>query len=309
MRQSALATLIALAGGAALVILTWPGAAAADQARPLQRDDLQQLYRPGQPPVLSRPPDPAAPVVMDVEAPSLRAREMFRGAYLRAGSPRLAVFWNRVFSDGLRDMAAGERIVIERTRAKASGGADKAFAERANDGITVRMETRRSDDERDSPISEIGEFLFQAGYLAPLIEEGAHVIDRSAIMRLTDAARRLRDSAVPSDDRQLIETAALKDHADLLIQIALSPSAESKTGTFFHVSILEVKTGRIRASFFHDGTFPEPAKKPEKETWKAVRGGYVKVTEERTERPKLDLERMGRILSERTMMALSRLQS
>ncbi len=305
MVSRAIAALLAAAGLAASAA----EGAAQNQTRPLYRDEPRSVYRQGQPPVLTPPPAPAAPVVVEVPVPSPQVRAAFARAYRRAGSPRLAVFWNRVFSDGLRDMAADRRVVVEESSAIASGGAEKVFSDRQMDRTEVRAETRRADDARASPVSEIGEFRFQAGYLQPLIEEGARVIDRATIMRLTDAARRLADSAVPVDDRQLIEVAALNDHADLLVQIALSPSSESATGAFFHVSILEVGTGRIRASFFHEGTFPKPARPPPGKTWKAVRGGYVLVTEERPEpkRPKVDLERMGRVLAEQTMTALSRL--
>lgn len=294
-RQIAAAVVVALAAFAV-------EAAVADSTRPAYRGQQgQTLYRQGQPPVLTPAPAPAAPAV--VEVPSPQVRDAFRTAYRRVGSPRLAVFWNRVFSDGLRDMQAGNRIVIDATSARASGGADKTYSERQSDRIVVRAESRTDSGARISPVTEIGEFRFQAGYLQPLIRAGANVIDRAAIMRITDADRRLRDSAVPIDDRQLIETAALKDHADLLIQIALSPSAESRTGAFFHVTVLEVETGRIRASFFHDGTFPEP---PAEKVWKAVRGGYIQVTEKpKNAGPKIDLERMGRILSEETMIALA----
>lgn len=278
-------------------------AAATDETRPLYREQPQTLNRQGQPPVLTPAPTPEPTVAVQVEVPSPQTRDAFRAAYRRAGSPRLAVFWNRVFSDGLRDMEAGKRIVLETSRAEASDGADKTFSERQTERVVLKAESRTDTGRRGSPVTEIGEFRFQAGYLQPLVRAGANVIDRATIMRITDAGRRLRDSAVPLDDRQLIETAALTDHADLLIQISLSPSAESKTGVFFHVTILEVKTGRIRASFFHDGTFPKP---PGPKVWKAVRGGYIQVTEKpKIAEPKVDLERMGRILSEKTMVALA----
>lgn len=281
---------------------------AADQTRPRDSDRLQELYREGQPPVLVPAPESSPEVVIEVEVPSLHVRQSFRESYQRAGAPRLAVFWNRTLSDGLRDMIADERIVINVSSSSAFGGEDKTVSQRETDRFEVQAESRRDDGARASPVTEIGEFQFQTGYLQPLIEEGASVIDRAAIMRITDAVHRLKDAAVPLDDRQLVETAALKDHADLLIQIALSPSIESETGVFFHVSVLEVQTGRIRATFLHDGTFPDPPEAPPSLVWKAVRGGYILVAEEsETKEPKIGLEQMGRILSEKTMMALARL--
>ena len=304
MRDCLVTALLLAAVG--LVTLTG-GVATGDQADIIIRDQPAELYREGQPPVLEAPPETAPVVAVQVEVPSGLVRDVFRRAYRDSGSPRLAVFWNRVFSDGLRDMVANEQIVIEATSAKATGDADKAFSERETDRVAIRAETRRDDGARRSPVTEIGEFRFQAGYLQPLIEEGAKVIDRAAVMRLTDAAHRQSDAAVPLDDRQLVETAALKDHADLLIQIALSPSIESETGVFFSVSIVEIQTGQIRATFFHDGTFSPPTKAPPNQVWKAVRGGYILVTEDQEEEEtKIDLEQMGRILAEETMIALAR---
>ena len=282
--------------------------AAADQREPRYRNQPEELYREGQPPVLKPAAVPALISPVEVAIPSRLVRENFRNAYQKAGSPRLAVFWNRVFGDGLHDMVAVEQVVIEGSGAKALGGPEKTFSERETNRVVVRVERRRDEGARTSPVPEIEEFRFQAGYLQPLIEEGANVVDRAAVMRLVDAEHRMRDSAAPWDDRQLIETAALKESADLLIQIALSASAESETGVFFRVSVTEVDTGRIRASFVHDGTFrafPEAA--PTK-VWKAVRGGYILVTEEQGPvGPDVDLELMGRTLAEETMVALTQL--
>lgn len=298
--------MIALTAAVACLVAMSTKAMATDSTSSLYRDQPQQvLYRQDQPAVLTPSPTPGTVVAKPVEVPSPDVRKAFRDAYGNMGSPRLAVFWNRVFSDGLRDMAAGHRIVVDAYSAKTSGSTDKTHSERETDRMVIKEEFSLGDDARASPVTEIGEFRFQAGYLQPLIGEGANVIDRATIMRITDAERQLKDSAVPIDDRQLIETAALREHADLLIQIALSPSMESKTGVFFNVSVLEVQTGRIRASFFHDGAFPVQ-KSPSVTSWKAVKGGYIQVTEEQeTAEPVIDLEQMGRILSEETMIALA----
>ena len=271
----------------------------------LYREQPQTLYREGQPAVLAAPPSPEAPISAPVEVPSAWVRDNFRKAYQSAGAPRLAVFWNREFSDVLRDMEADEQLVIEGTSAQSKGGAGKSYLERELDRLEVKVEVRRDEVSRDSPVTEIGEFRFQTGYLQPLIREGAKVIDRSTVMRITDAQNRLADNAVPLDDRQLVETSALQEHADLLIQIALVPSAESIIGAFFHISVIDLQTGRIRASFFHDGIFPPPPKEQTK-VWKAAAGGYVLVMQEKEpDAPAVDLEIMGRILSEATMIALA----
>ncbi len=237
----------------------------------------------------------------DAEVPSQRVRAGFREAYSRIGAPRMAVFWDRQFSDRLRDMRLEGRVVLQTDRT----GTEHEYSRRS---VSMGIRKPVFVDAEKSVLTEIEISRFQAGYLQPLIEEGVRVIDRAAIMRLSDAIRRLDGSAMQVDDRQLIETDALRNHADLLIQIALSPSGDSRTGVFFHVSIVEVNTGRIRARFFHDGYFPEPERPPSRQVWKATREGYVRVYEEAPipEERRVTLEEMGKILVAQTMIALSR---
>ncbi len=260
-------------------------------------EEASDLYRTNTPAVLT----PIADLAKDArraEIPSAAAREAFRRAYRRAGSPRLAVFWNRAFDDRLRETEAESRLVVERNFAARDEKSGKPAAMREKEKWTVSVESRR-DGVRPQPLSEIAAFKFQAGFLRPLIEAGAKVIDRAAIMRLTEARRALDDPAGNVTDRQLVETEALMGRADLLIRLALSPSDESPTGAFFHVSIVEVKSGRIVASFFDDAAFADDRRK----SWTAVRGGYVRVTRD----PDGSLERVGRILAAQTMDALARL--
>ena len=267
----------------------------------------ESIYRAGQPEVLLAPPPPKLPVAAPVEVPSPQIRANFRSAYAAAGSPRLAVFWNRTLTDSLRDMQADEKVVVDRSRRKSNIDAGESASETATERTEVRIETRQQQERRNSPVSEIGELRFQAGYLGPLLAEGAIIIDRASVMRITDARNRLEDGPASIDDQQLIEISALQEHADRLIQIALVPSAESGTGTFFHVTITDLESGQIRASFFHDGVFPLP-KSNQRLVWKASEnGGYVLTrVETRQNQPlKVDLELMGKTLAEATMMALS----
>ena len=307
----------ALASAAAFVAAAF-SCAAAEEAR-------EGLYRKGTPPVL-KPAGDAEDDARRTEASA--ARDAFRRAYRRAGSPRLAVFWNRVFDDRLREMEAGSRLVIEGKRDARIEEAGKTSIERDSGEWTVSLETPR-DGARPWPLSEVAGFKFQTGFLAPLIESGAAVIDRAAVMRLTAARRALAvdpeasGSAGAIEDRQLVETAALMEHADLLIQIALSPSDESPTGAFFHVSIIDVETGRVRATFFNDAMSGDKEKKwvaapggyvqveedrgamsgDRGKKWAAAPGGYVQVEEDRG----VDLERTGRVLAAQAMDALTRM--
>ena len=270
----------------------------------------ESLYRKGTPPVL-KPAGDADADACRTEVPAAAARDAFRRAYRRADSPRLAVFWNRVFDDRLREMEMESRLVIEGKRDVRIGKAGETSTERDRSGWTVSIETRR-DGARPSPLSEVAGFKFQTGFLDPLIESGAAVVDRTTVMRLTAARRTLSSDGTEASgpaiaDRQLVETAALMEHADLLIQIALSPSDESPTGAFFHVSVVDVETGRIVASFFDDATGDHLRAKSAspadvKKKWAAAPGGYVRVEESRS----VDLERTGCVLAAQAMDALTR---
>ena len=271
------------------------------------------FYRKGTPPVL----EPAGDADVDArraEVPSAAARDAFRRAYRQAGSPRLAVFWNRVFDDRLREMETESRLVVEGRRDTRTGKAGDTSTERDRSGWTASLEVRR-DGARPWPLSEAAGFRFQTGFLGPLIESGAAVVDRAAVMRLTAARRTLSgDGAGASEpagaaaDRQLVETAALMAHADLLIQIALSPSDDSPAGAFFHASVVDVETGRVVASFFHDaaGDAGSAATGGAKKKWAAAPGGYVRVEDlQAGEGRSVDLELTGRVLAARAMDALA----
>ena len=300
--------------------------AAAAVVNAAAEDGGKSLYRASSPAVL-KPAGDEAGETRRAAVPSAATRDAFRQAYRQAGLPRLAVFWNRLFDDRLREMEAESRLVVEGNRDVRTEEAGKTSLWRDRGGWTASIETRR-EGARPEPLSEIAGSKFQTGFLTPLIEAGAAVVDRAAVMRLTEARRALADGPAGNvADRQLVETTALMEHADLLIQIALSPSGESPIGTFFHISIVDVKTGRLQASFFNDATFEkENAKKGWTATrggyarvegadlddsafesergkkWTAVRGGYARVGKER----KVDLERVGRILAAQAMEALVR---
>ena len=170
-------------------------------------------------------------------------------------------------------------------------------------------------------LPEIAEFQFKAGYSRPFLDAGVNFIDRNAIVNLTraqmvDDERRLDSGdmrgheqvqvqalkaraelfANAIDDAQLIETKALKGHADLVIRIGVTPSAESDIGVAFRVRAVDVKTGAVRADFLHEMATPK------REQWAAVNGGYIRVTED----SEMNFEEAGRAVALQTMRELAR---
>ena len=259
----------------------------------------KSLYRPDAPAVLEPAPKATPPVK---DASSAMVRRAFSKAYRNAGSPRMAVLWNRTFSDRLKEHESRLRVVHSRrkaTRTKKEGKIAQNMT--SSDESALSVEHRKS-DARPSPLSEIAGFQFEAGYMRSFLEVGANLINRASVMRLTHAKNVRENPSRTIDDRQFIETEALKDHADLVIQILMAPSPESKPGAFFRVSVLDIGTGEMKANFFNDlGS----KKSKEREKWTAARGGYVRV-KVKEDIPDINSEEMGRILALQTMSELLR---
>lgn len=252
------------------------------------------LYRMDTPTVL----EPTEEVSEPTEIHSVK--EAFGEAYRNAGSPRMAVLWNRTFSDRLRELESEFRLVHSRSNATRTETESNTSNETSIEESALNVEYRK-DDTRPLPqsMSEMTEFEFEAGYARPLLEVGVKVIDRNAVMRLTHAKNVREDPSRTLDDRQFIETEALKIHADMVIKILIAPSAESKLGAVFRVSVLDIRTGEVKADFFNDAVFEG------KERWTATHGGYIRVKQDRD----ISFEEMGEVLAVQTMKELLRIWS
>ena len=250
------------------------------------------LYRMDTPAVLE-------PTEEDSEPSEVHSvKEAFGKAYLNAGLPRMAVLWNRTFSDRLRELESEFRLVHSRSNATRTETERNTSTETDIEESAVNVEYRK-DDTRPLPqsMSEVTEFEFEAGYARLLLEAGVKVIDRDAVMRLTHAKNVREDPSRNLDDRQFIETEALKNHADMVIKILIAPSAESKLGAVFRVSVLDIRTGEVKADFFNDAVFEG------KEKWTATQGGYIRVKQNRD----INFEEMGGVLAVQTMKELLRI--
>ncbi len=219
----------------------------------------------------------------------------FHEAYRRVGSPRMTVFWNRMFSDRLSDMESEFRLVHD-TVVRTTGSGEGS--ETSRHGESSLFFEKRKDDKR-SAFSEPADFRFEADYSRPFLEAGTRLIDRNAIMRLTHARGVADKEPVRgSDNRQLLETKALQGFTELVVQLLMTPSASSKIGAAVQVKVIDVASGEVKAAFFSDADFREEATSK----WVAAKGGYVRVTEGR----EAGGEGIGGRLALRTMSELVR---
>lgn len=162
----------------------------------------------------------------------------FAAAYERNGKPRLALFWNRQLSDALSEWYAPARVInTETTNSTMSG--DITLNQSGNAQVTSEIQ-QRVRDQRRGQTPETFEWEFQDGFLAPFLEAGVQVIDRSAMMRLTGAD-------LQGTGEHTVETRALQGKADYLMEVLVGANWKSSTGYELRTRILEIRTGRIIA--------------------------------------------------------------
>lgn len=195
---------------------------------------------------------PAAPVLQTVadkrwgdEAQG--TIQQFAKVYAAKGTPRIAVFFNRALSDDVREWRSNARLSVTRERTKVQEEAGKETKQTATvGGAAVAIEQPADAGARPSP-DEQWMWAFEDGFIQPLLDAKVKVVDRATIVRLA-AAKEGRRTDVPSVAPKTIEVNALKDSADLFVEILVSRSPSSLYGYEFKASAKEVKTGQIVAN-------------------------------------------------------------
>lgn len=257
----------------------------------------------------------------------------FRSAYSQAGEPRIAIFWNRKFSDQLSQWEALERRTIagesagnlkdvfnqtngaspEDALGTAVGSLDSGTPSGGNLGSYERNVTggsrilaseyyeTRIHQRKRAGMGESTDFEFGSGYTQAFLSASAKIIDRQAIMRLIERDNARAAGAEMVADYQKVETDALIGYADYLAEIVFVDDPGAALGKAFMVSVKEVATGRVVAMFRSEGT---PQNKPvPKAEWVATASGFQKVQAAQVHTP---IE-VGEQLGMETMEALARI--
>lgn len=213
------------------------------------------------------------------------AVDRFAEAYAKANRPRIAIFWNRELSDRLG--SAGREVLRMQGQAARDGSHFSLSASRGNE--TEREASRRT------TLSERDTWLVETEFVQRLLDAGAVVLDRAAILRLTGA------NATGAENLQAVETAALVGKADLLLEILLTPDPNAPLGWGFRSNCKEVKTGRILGTQYLTAM---PTLPPQAEAGYQVRNGrYERVAPEPV---KVSLRSVGETLAVQAMTELSR---
>lgn len=199
-----------------------------------QAAPVEAQYRPGEPPTLPRP----APA-RDVGEQTLAG---FSGAYKRAGSPRIVVFWNRHFDD---EVSSRYKEVTD--------------YEEINDGagrITSRKSVgdERTTTKRKSNLAEPIEWELEGAFVETMTNAGVRLVDRISIMRTQGAAEGAEERA----NVQAIETRAITGKADIVVEILRADDPRSSAGIAFRIVARDIRDARILASFTTSGRPPTP---------------------------------------------------
>ena len=173
--------------------------------------------------------------------------QSFAKVYPVKGCPRVALFLNRALSDDVREWRSDARLSAtgEKAKTRAEAG-NKGRQTVVVAGKALRIEQPADSGDRPSP-DESWIWAFEDGFIQPFLEAKTNVVDRATILRLT-AAKEGRRTDAASVAPKTIEMNALKDAADLFVEVMVSRSPSSLYGYEFKASAKEVKTGRIMAN-------------------------------------------------------------
>lgn len=205
-----------------------------------------------------------------------------------AGMPRMAVFWNRDFDDQVSDWMSSHRHVVT-SQGQLSGQVPEgelALEAEASSAVQGESRTMGTAERPDAPA-----FALQSGMVNQFARAGISVVDRAAIMRITDDALEDGSFSRLSPDQARLEMRALAEHADLLL--VLEQVAESQ----FHIRVLDVQDGSLRAMVKSTG---EPPADTSDRPWVASEGGF-----EKAPRRKVSLDQVGRELALQTLMGMT----
>lgn len=193
--------------------------------------------------------------------------DRFAAAYRTAGAPRIAVFLNRELSADVREWQSDGRLVVSGSgslraeaatvsgaRASAPGtsatsvGGEGTMVEGESDGQGASIAAQQFQHEklRRAPAEE-WMWEFEEGFLGPFVQANANMVDRATIMRLSADYDAVDDKHNPASVKK-VEIEALKDRAEIYVELLVTSSSESPYGYVFRCVAKDIQTGIILAN-------------------------------------------------------------
>lgn len=261
----------------ALAALLVAGPAMAQQYRP---QAPAVTYREGMPDVNT--PAPSA----NPDAGNYASSSSFARWYAGAGRPTMLMFWNRQ----LIEDATSQYDSVQTTRSAAVAMGDAAavrgrnWAASSSTGVAASASESRQYQERMTDSSygfRSNNFSrgVESSILNTFLSAGARIVDREAVIRKVSASKSREDRM----DIQYLETLAMGQGIQYLIEILPDDDASSPTGVTFTVKVTHLPTSTVRAQFTTSGNPPKGEAK-----WVAVNGaGFEKRTGPSRQTPQL----------------------
>jgi hypothetical protein len=255
------------------------------------------LYRDGQQPVL-----------IEQKAASTHTRpddtgvaDAFRIRYRALGSPRMAFFWNMQLGENFRDYEPSISRIQTRSSEAASLRANDAGKARSAEGkweATQEVTMSQMGDRlagttrRELPIAESDLWKIESAFSGALREAGARLIDRTAVIRTTAFKEKMPDT-------HEVETAALMKHAELLLEVLMTPDDSAPLGFGFRVTLKTLDSGEERVSIYSQGQ-PQQQENP-RVRYRGGAHGFEKVADYPQE---ASAEQVGRAVAKDLMVKI-----
>ncbi|MDN3517248.1 hypothetical protein QWY84_06485 [Aquisalimonas lutea] len=163
--------------------------------------------------------------------------------------PAMAVYWNRAFGDRVSDWASTQRSVVVGSESVRSDGPEGATRQDTELSLAAQSETRGG--PRDNSGSARLAFALEAGFVERLRGAGIRVLDRRALMRITDNALEDGSFSRLSPDLARLEMRSLAQHADFVVELRRDGPDR------FRITVLSVADGSVQALFSSNGVPPE----------------------------------------------------
>ena len=218
--------------------------------------------RPDQPQVLP-PPAPRE------RAPVPNFASEFAQRYERAGTPRLMLLWNVelsaragqewVLRDNEQVSDSRNLNALKQTTAGPDGSStlDEAGVQSRSQRQRELTVGQREDIKRATALSERNAAQLLRAFEGRMRDGGARLVDYALAVRTAAVGKDGPPSATDVNARTL-EAAAVRNSAEMLLQVLLVPDDKASLGYGFDVSVREVTNGTVVTSFYTRAAPPSP---------------------------------------------------
>jgi len=187
----------------------------------------------------------------------------FRLTYTQQGEPRIVIFVNKKLSDEISEWEVNS-VNLQQTslELEGSGNVYKYEPEENKDKDKVtseesfKYENKLKVKEKVSslikpqqntfPTENTTIWKFENNFIKPFLEAKVNIVDRNVIIRLMGLSE-MQNKPIDEIDIKSIEMQALKEYADIYIELLINKDINSPTGYIFKAKAIDIKTGKLLA--------------------------------------------------------------